>query len=47
MSAGRSVISVTNSRDKGAKRTVDGVAIDGNTVPCAAAGATVQVTATV
>jgi cellobiose phosphorylase len=41
------VISVKNSGGKGAKLTVDGVAIEGNTVPYAAAGATVQVTATV
>jgi cellobiose phosphorylase len=41
------VISVKNSGGKGAKLTVDGVAIEGNTVPYAAAGSTVQVTATV
>jgi cellobiose phosphorylase len=41
------VISVKNSGGKGAKLTVDGVAIEGNTVPYAAVGSTVQVTATV
>ncbi|MBN2177337.1 MAG: glycosyl transferase [Demequinaceae bacterium] len=41
------VISVKNSGGKGAKLTVDGVAIEGSTVPYAPAGATVRVTATV
>ncbi|MFV0633975.1 GH36-type glycosyl hydrolase domain-containing protein [Demequina sp.] len=41
------VIKVTNSGGKGASLTVDGVAIDGNEVPYAAAGAIVEVTATV
>jgi cellobiose phosphorylase len=41
------VIAVKNSGGKGARLTVDGVAIDGNTVPYAPAGSTVQVTATV
>ena len=41
------VISVKNSGGKGARLTVDGVAIEGNTVPYAAPGATVRVSATV
>ncbi len=41
------VITVTNSGGKGASLTVDGVAIEGNHVPYAAAGSAVQVTATV
>ena len=41
------VIAVTNSGGKGAKLTVDGVPIEGNTVPYAAPGSTVLVTATV
>lgn len=41
-------ITVTNSGRRGARASlvVDGVAIEGNTVPYAQAGATVQVTAT-
>ncbi len=41
------VIAVKNSGAKGARLTVDGVDIEGNTVPYAPAGSTVQVTATV
>ncbi|WP_236685747.1 GH36-type glycosyl hydrolase domain-containing protein [Demequina oxidasica] len=41
------IINVTNSGGKGAVLTVDGVAIDGNTVPYAAAGSTVVVDAVV
>lgn len=41
------IIEVTNSGGKGAKLTVDGVAIEGNRVPYAAAGSTANVTATV
>jgi len=41
------VISVKNSGGKGAKLMVDGESIEGNTVPYAPAGATVEVTATV
>jgi cellobiose phosphorylase len=41
------VISVKNSGGKGAKLTVDGVAIEGNQVPYAKPGSTVQVSAVV
>ena len=41
------VINVKSTGAKGAKLTVDGVAIEGNTVPYAVAGSVVQVTATI